>query len=109
MDFNNDNILLCGDFNMKPIEKGYNFLKSLKFQSIYEFIHQNEPIITFPTGLQAPHMDTDPEGCYDYIFWKGKNIIPNNIFIIGDQCLDSDKTIYPSDHMGLTAILDIQF
>ena len=40
---------------------------------------------------------------------KGKHITPIDVKIFGDKALETDATIYPSDHMGLTAELAFDF
>jgi len=101
------NVILMGDFNAPPFEPAYETLKKFGFQSTYSTIHNEEPKKTFPTGLKAPFMDTDPDGTFDYIFYKGENVKPLTIKIFGDQAKLDDETIYPSDHYGLVA--DFEF
>ncbi|KAL4474669.1 hypothetical protein ABPG72_002262 [Tetrahymena utriculariae] len=108
--FQSDNIFICGDFNLTPKEEqNYKYFTEMGFKSTYQVVHGQEPVITFPTGLQAPNMDTDPEGCFDYIWFKGNQITPENIHIFGNKHLETDKTIYPSDHMGLSGKFMIKF
>ena len=52
-------------------------------------------------------MDTDPEGTFDYIWFKGDLLNPINIKIKGDKPKSDDNTIYPSDHYGLIAEFEI--
>jgi endonuclease/exonuclease/phosphatase family metal-dependent hydrolase len=98
-----DNVILMGDFNTPPHEPAYATFKKFGFQSAYMTIHSEEPKKTFPTGLKAPFMDTDPDGTFDYIFYKGDNVKPLAIEIFGDKAKHDDETIYPSDHYGLVA------
>ena len=37
---------------------------------MFKNVNQEEPLKTFPTGIQGPFMDTDPEGTFDYIWIK---------------------------------------
>ena len=46
-------------------------------------------------------MDKDEADVLDYIFIKGGALKCKNIMIAGNQCLKTDKTIYPSDHFAL--------
>jgi len=48
-------------------------------------------------------MDPDGDDVLDYIFFKGEFLNPIGIKIAGDKCLESDKTIYASDHYALVA------
>ena len=70
----NDNIFMMGDFNAEPNSPTYRLItEESGFKSAHKVVHGVEPEITFPTGLQAEFMDTDPPGCMDYIFFKGPN------------------------------------
>ena len=61
--------------------------------------------MTWPSGLQAPGMDTDGEpGCLDYVWVRGA------VRVVGarlafDRPAVGDPTLYPSDHLGLVAEL----
>eukprot|EP01016_Furgasonia_blochmanni_P050620 TRINITY_DN7849_c0_g1_i3.p2 TRINITY_DN7849_c0_g1~~TRINITY_DN7849_c0_g1_i3.p2 ORF type:complete len:124 (-),score=40.63 TRINITY_DN7849_c0_g1_i3:129-500(-) len=83
-------------------------MEESKYISAYKMVHGSEPEKTFPTGLIAPFMDTDPEGTFDYIWYKGKDIEPVTTKIFGDQCLPGDNTIYPSDHCGIVCEFKIK-
>jgi len=97
------NVILMGDFNTSPQEPAYAIYKNFGFQSAHVAIHSEEPKKTFPTGIQAPFMDTDPDGTFDYIWFQGDSVKPLNIKIFGDKPKPGDDTIYPSDHYGLIA------
>jgi len=63
--------------------------------------------VTWPSGLQAPAMDTDgsPE-CLDYIWVRGA------VTVVGarlafDRPDPGDATLYPSDHLGISAHFEI--
>lgn len=94
------NVVLVGDFNAIPTSETAKVLASRGFKSSYKTVHGNDPEITFPTGIQAPHMDTDPAGCFDYLWYAG-SIEPKKAWIFGDKAKEGDNTIYPSDHMGV--------
>lgn len=66
--FEEANIIFCGDFNATPIEECYRYVEESGFKSTHYTVHSEEPEITFPTGLLAPNMDTDPANCLDYIW-----------------------------------------
>lgn len=70
-------------------------------------MHGSEPQLTFPTGLQAEFMDTDPPGTFDYIFVKGSGFEIKSCDVLAKQCLQSDPTIYGSDHMAIAAQIEI--
>ena len=101
-----DRVFLMGDFNAEPDSPAYRLITEAGFKSSYKEIHGSEPEKTFPTGLQAEFMDTDPAGTFDYIFIRGA-VTPTSATLTGTQCLPSDSTICPSDHMGL--VCDFQF
>ena len=97
-----------GDFNAEPGSKTYNLLIEAGFKSAHKEVHGDEPEITFPTGLQAEFMDTDPAMCLDYVFYRGPDsLVPVTASLMGTQCLPIDQTIYPSDHMAL--VIDFNF
>ncbi len=53
--------MYLGDFNAPPSEPAYAELGAgLGLASAHVVAHGTEPDHTFPTGLQAPTMDTDP-------------------------------------------------
>jgi len=102
-----DNVLILGDFNTPPSEPAYAVLqKTFSYKSTHVVVHGSEPAKTFPTGIQAPNMDVDPDGTFDYIWYKGEHIRTNDIKIIGNLPKPGDDTIYPSDHYGLVAQFD---
>ena len=61
-----------GDFNADPAEPGPARLRDAGFRSAYAEANGAEPAVTWPSGLQAPAMDTDgdPE-CLDYVWVRG--------------------------------------
>jgi endonuclease/exonuclease/phosphatase (EEP) superfamily protein YafD len=48
-------------------------------------------------------MDTDGEGTFDYIWYKGPNFAPVNAVVAGKNASPTDNTIYGSDHMAVYA------
>ena len=67
-----DATILMGDFNADPAEPSPARLRAAGFRSAYAEANGAEPAVTWPSGLQAPAMDTDgdPE-CLDYIWVRG--------------------------------------
>jgi endonuclease/exonuclease/phosphatase family metal-dependent hydrolase len=66
-----------------------------------------EPSVTWPSGLQAPAMDTDGDpGCLDYIWVRGSVRVASARLAFDRPAVD-DPTLYPSDHLGLLAELEI--
>ena len=75
------------------------------FRSAYAEANGSDPAITWPSGLQAPAMDTDgPPGCLDYIWIRGSVRVVDARPAF-DRPHPEDPTLYPSDHLGLSAHL----
>jgi len=97
--------IVVGDFNADPREPAYARMANAGFRSAYRETHDAEPAVTWPSGLQAPAMDTDGEpDCLDYIWCRGDAIV-NAARVVFDRPAVDDPTIYPSDHFGLSATL----
>ena len=63
--------------------------------------------MTWPSGLQAPAMDTDGDpDCLDYIWVRG-TIAVDDCRLVFDRPAVDDPTLYPSDHRGLAAHLRV--
>jgi len=63
----------------------------------------DEPHVTWPSGIQAPGMDTDGEpGCLDYIWVRGA-ITVDEASLAFDRPAVDDPNLYPSDHLALRA------
>ena len=64
--------IAVGDFNAEPLEPTYARMVAAGFRSAYAEANGAEPAVTWPSGLQAPAMDTDGDpGCLDYIWVRG--------------------------------------
>ena len=67
-----DATIAMGDFNADPDEPTYARMRGAGFRSAYAEANGAEPAVTWPSGLQAPAMDTDGDpGCLDYIWVRG--------------------------------------
>jgi len=98
--------VIAGDFNADPREAAYARMVDAGFRSAYRETHDSEPAVTWPSGLQAPAMDTDGEpDCLDYIWVRGSASVTASR-VVFDRPAVGDPTIYPSDHFGLSATLD---
>jgi endonuclease/exonuclease/phosphatase family metal-dependent hydrolase len=102
-----DATILMGDFNADPPEPSPVRLRGAGFRSAFEEANGTEPAVTWPSGLQAPAMDTDgdPE-CLDYIWVRGA-VRVGSARLAFDRPDPDDPTIYPSDHFGISAQLEI--
>ena len=102
-----DATILMGDFNADPAEPSPTRLRAAGFRSAFEEANGAEPAVTWPSGLTAPAMDTDgdPE-CLDYIWLRGA-ARAGSARLAFDRPDPEDATIYPSDHLGIAAWLEI--
>ena len=102
-----DALIAMGDFNADPAEPTYARMRAAGFRSAYAEANGTEPAVTWPSGLQAPAMDTDgsPE-CLDYIWVRGA-VSVESARLAFDRPDPGDPTLYPSDHLGISAHLTI--
>ena len=102
-----DAVLVMGDFNAEPAEPTYARMSSAGFRSAFAEANGAEPTVTWPSGLQAPAMDTEgPPGCLDYIWLRGA-IRVTSARLAFDRPHPDDPTLYPSDHLGISAHLEV--
>jgi endonuclease/exonuclease/phosphatase family metal-dependent hydrolase len=96
-------MVVVGDFNANPQEPAYARMGAAGFRSAYREHHGAEPPVTWPSGLQAPAMDTDGDpSCLDYIWLQGAVEVDEARLTFNRPDVD-DPTLYPSDHFGLAA------
>jgi hypothetical protein len=77
------------------------------FRSAYREANGSEPGVTWPSGLRAPGMDVDgTPRCLDYIWIRG-SVEVESAALAFDGPDPEDATLYPSDHLGLSAWLRI--
>jgi endonuclease/exonuclease/phosphatase family metal-dependent hydrolase len=75
------------------------------FRSAFLEANGAEPAVTWPSGIVAPGMDTDGDpGCLDYIWVRGAVAVESCRLAFDRPAVD-DATLYPSDHVGLSARL----
>jgi endonuclease/exonuclease/phosphatase family metal-dependent hydrolase len=99
--------IVVGDFNARPDEPTYHRMVAAGFRSAYAEAHGEEPAVTWPSGLQAPAMDTDGDpGCLDYVWLRGA-VRVETARLVFDRPDPEDPTLYPSDHLGLATRLEI--
>jgi endonuclease/exonuclease/phosphatase family metal-dependent hydrolase len=100
-----DGLVVMGDFNADPLEPAYARMTGAGLRSAYLDANGAEPAVTWPSGIQAPGIDTDgvPE-CLDYIWVRGA-IRVDDCRLVFDRPAVDDATLYPSDHLGLSARL----
>jgi nocturnin len=99
--------IVVGDFNADPAEPTVQRMLAAGYRSAYADANGRDPDVTWPSGLQAPAMDTDgsPE-CLDYI-WVTGAVTVASCRLAFDRPDPEDPTLYPSDHLGLSAQLEI--
>ena len=102
-----DAVIVMGDFNAEPDEPTYGRMVGADFRSAFSEANGAEPAVTWPSGLQAPAMDFDgPPGCLDYVWLRGA-ICVVSARLAFDRPHPDDPTLYPSDHFGISARLEV--
>lgn len=97
--------VVVGDFNAEPVEPAYRRMIEAGFRSAHAEANGAEPAVTWPSGIQAPAMDTDGDpGCLDYIWLRGP-VRAEACRVVFDRPAIGDPSLYPSDHFGLSAEL----
>ena len=100
-------LVVVGDFNAEPTEPTYRVMLDARFRSAHAEANGAEPAATWPSGIKAPGMDEDGEpGCLDYIWVRGP-ITVEACHLAFDRPAVDDPTLYPSDHLGLSARLNV--
>ncbi len=99
--------VVMGDFNADPTEPASARMRAAGFRSAYAEANGTDPAVTWPSGLQAPAMDTDGDpACLDYIWVRGEVRVESARLAFDRPAVD-DPTLYPSDHLGIAARLEI--
>ncbi|MEO8273444.1 MAG: endonuclease/exonuclease/phosphatase family protein [Chloroflexota bacterium] len=100
-------LVVVGDFNAEPVEEAYRVMVDAGFRSAFAVANGEEPAVTWPSGIKAPGMDVDGDpGCLDYIWVRGP-ITVESCRLAFDRPSVTDPTLYPSDHLGLSARLRV--
>ncbi len=99
--------VVVGDFNAEPVEATYARMRAAGFRSAMAEANGEDPAVTWPSGLQAPAMDTEGDpGCLDYVWVRG-SVRVASARLVFDRPATDDPTLYPSDHLGISAQLEI--
>jgi endonuclease/exonuclease/phosphatase family metal-dependent hydrolase len=100
-------LIVTGDFNAPPREAAYGRMTQAGFRSAHVEANGAEPALTWPSGIVADGMDTegDPE-CLDYVWLRGP-VRAARCRLVFDRPAVDDPTLYPSDHLGLAALVEI--
>jgi endonuclease/exonuclease/phosphatase family metal-dependent hydrolase len=99
--------VLVGDFNADPAETAYARISAAGYRSAFFEANGAEPAATWPSGLQAPAIDTDGEpSCLDYVWVRGDaRVLEARLW--ADRPAADDQTLYPSDHFGVVATIEV--
>jgi endonuclease/exonuclease/phosphatase family metal-dependent hydrolase len=99
--------IVTGDFNAPRSEPAYDLMRDRGYRSAYFEANGEEPAVTWPSGIQAPTMDTDGDpNCLDYVWMKGA-VRAIEARVRADVPAPGDPTLYPSDHFAILARLEI--
>jgi endonuclease/exonuclease/phosphatase family metal-dependent hydrolase len=115
--------VVCGDFNATPETKAIQRMRS-EFASAYAAVHGSEPEYTCPTPLpralwptlrtllgfflliRLKQIDLQWRGTLDYIFTSPEMKVLDCQVVLDQPAPDNPK-IYPSDHYGLCATIEV--
>lgn len=99
--------VVMGDFNADPGEPAAERMRSHGYRSAFAEANGQDPAVTWPSGLQAPAIDTDGDpSCLDYIWVRGAVSVASARLVFDRPDAD-DPTLFPSDHFGISARLEI--
>jgi endonuclease/exonuclease/phosphatase family metal-dependent hydrolase len=99
--------VVMGDFNAHPREPAAERMRAGGFRSSHAEANGVEPAVTWPSGIQAPGMDTDGDpACLDYIWVRGE-VRATAARVVFNRPHPGDPTLFPSDHFGLSAQLEV--
>ena len=102
-----DATIITGDFNSPPFEPAYEIMSAGGYRSAHREATGAEPLVTWPSGIQAPTMDTDGDpNCFDYI-WLGGRARALSARLAANEHPAEDPTLYPSDHFAVVAEVEI--
>ncbi len=95
--------VIAGDFNETPDGMAISYIKQ-SFRSAYETCFGREPLATYPTFLVK---SDEPAACLDYIFYSPAIQRVTQAKLFGKVADREDDTLYPSNHVGLVATLEV--
>jgi len=103
-----DATLVVGDFNAPPFESAYQVMLDGGYRSAFVEANGAEPSVTWPSGIQAPTMDTDGDpNCLDYI-WCSGSVSVVSARLSANEHVKGDPTLYPSDHFAIVATVELR-
>lgn len=95
--------VIAGDFNEVPDGPAVVHIKQL-YRSAFEAVRGSELLATFPTLLGGKYGSW--AGCLDYIFISKNSGTVVEAQLICNKPAVHDRTLYPSDHVGLLATIE---
>lgn len=95
--------VITGGFNEPPGGLAIRYMKQ-SFRSAYEEYFGREPLATYPTALNFSELTAE---CLDYILISPAVHRVASARLFCDQPSVEDDTLYPSDHVGLLAVLEV--
>ena len=97
-----------GDFNAEPDEPAPRRIAARRLPLRLRRGERRGAGGDLAVGLQAPAMDTDGDpGCLDYIWVRGAVRVESAPARASTARTAEDPTLYPSDHLGIAARLEI--
>jgi endonuclease/exonuclease/phosphatase family metal-dependent hydrolase len=96
-------LVIAGDFNSYGHEQAVTLMKA-RFASSFEAVNGREPEKTWPTPVND--FDPSPHGTLDYIYVSREFTVRESRLAFDVPAVDDPK-LYPSDHLGLTARLEL--
>jgi endonuclease/exonuclease/phosphatase family metal-dependent hydrolase len=100
-----DATVLVGDLNGAPDEPALAHLFDAGFRSATREVGLGDPG-TFGSGLVAPTIYRGPRFCIDYVLVRGAARV-KTARLAFDQPSPDDPGLYPTDHLGLVADLEV--
>jgi endonuclease/exonuclease/phosphatase family metal-dependent hydrolase len=101
-------IAIVGDFNTPPSEPAYAVMTGAGYRSAHMEANGAEPDVTWPSGIEAPTMDTEGDpNCLDYI-WLSGDVTALAAHVAANDHAAGDSTLYPSDHFAIVARVELR-
>ena len=101
-----DRVVIAGDFNATPDEPAVAAMGGAGFLSAYAAVHGREPAWTYPSPVTPDDVAIRPPSCLDYL-WVGGSARVADAWTAFDEPSAANGQLYPSDHRGLVAELEI--
>ncbi|MFN2107721.1 MAG: endonuclease/exonuclease/phosphatase family protein [Candidatus Promineifilaceae bacterium] len=96
--------VIAGDMGESPEGLAVQHIKQ-SFRSAYETFYGRDPLATYPTVLS--NKSSEIGQCRDYVFISTAVRRVSKVEIFCDESASEDNTLYPSDHVGLLATLQV--